>query len=80
MRRTWLFALMLAVFGLYTYARLATPITLVSSVGQSIAHGGRPLPYSVHSALTGIAALLIAVRTLHPQRYRAVAQWIHAQR
>ena len=81
MRRAWGFALMLAVLGLCAYIAAAAPITFVSGVGHPLAHAYQPPAYSIsQSALTGIVGLLIAIRTLNPQRYRAVEHWIHAQR
>jgi hypothetical protein len=80
MRRNYVFALMLALLGLYAYAAVARPIIFVSS-SHPIMHGYHPSPYSIaRSALTGIVGLLIAIRTLNPRRYRTVEQWIHAQR
>jgi len=81
MRRNYVFALMLALLGLFAYAAVAGPITFVSSVGHPIAYGYHPSAYSIpQSALTDIIGLLIAIRTLNSQKYRAVEQWIHAQR
>jgi hypothetical protein len=80
MRRNYVFALMLALLGLCAYAALAGPTIFVSS-GHPIVHGYHPAPDSIlQSALTGIVGFLIAIRTLHPHRYRVVEQRIHTQR
>jgi len=80
MRRDYVFALILALMGLYAYSAVAGRITFVSRVGHPLAYGYHPSPSSIpQSALTGIVGLLIAIRTLSPQRYRAVEQWIHTQ-
>jgi hypothetical protein len=85
MRRTSVFALALAFLGLCAYISVAAPIPFVGSVGRPITHSYQPPSYAVpqrpvwHSALTGIVALLIAIRTLNPQKYIAVEQWIHTQ-
>ena len=86
MRRTRVVLLMLAVLGLCAYISLAAPAGFVRSLGHPIAYGNQPLPSAVpqsrdgHPVLTALVTLLVAIRTLHPQRYRAVEQWIHAQR